>query len=77
MGRTRIELSNAASRGSIRPLVFEIAVGVGSDPTTPGGRGYGNSPGGAGLTYNLRHTGKVGLFEMKIAVFALSLLTRA
>ena len=43
---------HVASRGSIRPLVLEI-VGGGSDPThphpPPGGRGYGNNPGGAGI----------------------------
>ena len=47
MGRSRGELSNAASRGSIRPLVLEKAGG--SDPI-PGGRWYGNSPGGAEVT---------------------------
>ena len=36
--------SNTASRGSIRPLVLEIAGGRGGP--LPGGRGYGNSPGG-------------------------------
>ena len=51
MERFRGELSNAALQGSIRPLVLGIAVCVGSDPTPPppGGRGYGNSPGGIGL----------------------------
>ena len=50
-GRSRGELSNSASRGSIRSLVLEIARGGASiPPRPPGGRGYGNSPGGAGLT---------------------------
>ena len=48
MERSRGELSNAASRGSIRPLVFEKAGGGGRiRPSTTAGRGYGNSPGGA------------------------------
>ena len=40
LGRSCGEHPNDAFRGSIRPLVFEIA-GVGSDP--PGGRGYENA----------------------------------
>ena len=48
LGKFREKLSNAASRGSIRPLVLEIAAGWGVGKG-PGGREYGNSPGGAEL----------------------------
>ena len=52
LGRSRGELSKVTSRGPIPPLVLEIAGGGGgeSDPPLPVSRGYGNSPGGAGLT---------------------------
>ena len=41
---------NAVSRDSIRRLVLEIAGGGQIRPLPPGSRGYGYSPGGAGLT---------------------------
>ena len=51
---SRRDLSNAASPVSLRPSVFEIAGGGGSDPTPPPGcGGYRNSPGGGGLRPSL------------------------
>ena len=49
MEASRRDLSNAASSVSLRPSVFEIAGGAGSDPPPPGCGGYRNSPGGGGL----------------------------
>ena len=54
----------------MRPLVLEIAWGVGSDPS-PGGRGYGNSPGGAGLTNMFHHLTALAILANILVIFKL------